>query len=99
MCVNPASPFPGPSLVVVSEGRSTLYNKYDEPFPSPGGVSEGRGGQNDYRRTKNSPTEDRGGQNAYLKSLGLTVIHIRVEDVFNRLHEVMEELKAHLALQ
>jgi very-short-patch-repair endonuclease len=221
MCVNPASAFPGPSLLVVSEGRSilyinyeepfpsfggvsegrsmlyinydepfpssgglsegrsTLYNKYDEPFPSFGGVSEGRGGQNDYNKTNKAHThrntrnykalpynpklkkwakENRQAGNlsevkfwnevkrkqfkgfdfdrqkiignyivdfycstrnvvveidgsshdhkqeydarrdAYLKSLGLTVIHIRVEDVFYRLKEVMEELKGHPGL-
>lgn len=201
MCVNPASAFPGPSLVVVSEGRSILYINcdapfpfstrvpegrsdnyyyYDDPFPSIGGVSEGRGGQNDYNKTNKAHThrntrnymslpfnpklkkrarELRQAKNlsevlfwnqvkkkqfkgfdfdrqkiignyivdfycstrnvvveidgsshdhkqeydarrdAYLKGLGLTVIHIRVEDVFNRLEEVMEKLKDHPALQ
>jgi very-short-patch-repair endonuclease len=68
MCVNPASAFPGSSLVVMSEGRSILYINYDDPFPSFGGVSEGRGGQNDYRRTNNAPNEGRGGQNDYRRT-------------------------------
>jgi very-short-patch-repair endonuclease len=172
----------------VSEGRTQYAQHSTNPFPSTGGVSEGRGGQNDYRRTKITPTEGRGGQHphrntrnykalpynpklkkwarenrqagnlsevkfwnqvkkkqfkgfdfdrqkiignyivdfycstrnvvveidgsshnhkqaydarrdAYLESLGLTVIHIRVEDIFERLNDVMEKLMAHPALQ
>jgi very-short-patch-repair endonuclease len=171
----------------VPEGRRQYAQYHTNPFPSAGVVAEGRGSQNDYRRTKITPTEGRGGQHphrntrnykslpynpklkkwarenrqagnlsevkfwnqvkrkqfkgfdfdrqkiignyivdfycstrnvvveidgsshnhkqaydarrdAYLESLGLTVIHIRVEDVFERLNDVMEELKGHPAL-
>ncbi len=173
-------PTPGPSPRVVSEGRRQYVQHSPDPFPSTGGVSEGRGSQDDYNKTpkahphrntrnykalpynpklKKWARENRQAGNlsevkfwnqvkrkqfkgfdfdrqkiignyivdfycstrnvvveidgsshnykqaydarrdAYLESLGLTVIHIRVEDVFERLNDVMEELKGHPALQ